>query len=54
MDVEGCWRDVAGGTMKQEVQVAGGEGRKEAFYEKRLHGKFMRDVSEVADERLWQ
>ena len=28
--------------------------RRETFREKRSCGKFMRDVSEVADERLWQ
>ena len=27
--------------------------RKRTFWEKRLHGKFMRDVNEEADERLW-
>ena len=30
------------------------QGRKETFHDKRLHRKFMRDVTEVADERLWR
>lgn len=28
--------------------------RKECFLGKRLHGKYMRDVCDVADEKSWQ
>ena len=35
---------------KKSVEKA----RKETFREKRLRGKFMRDVSQVTDERLWR
>ena len=50
MDVEGCWRDIAGGRIKEEVEKT----KKDMFQEKMIHGKFMRHVSEVVDEKLWQ
>ena len=50
VDVEGCWRDIAGGRIQEEVEKT----KKEMFQEKRIHGKFTRYVSEVVDEKLWQ
>lgn len=42
------------GESKKEYTKRVQKERRENFLEKRLHGKFMRDVSEVADERSWQ
>ena len=54
-------RIFADGRNEEQVQEADGEGKKGAVtgnnyllsWEKRLHVKFVRDVSEVA-ERSWQ
>ncbi|KXJ09461.1 Retrovirus-related Pol polyprotein from type-1 retrotransposable element R2 [Exaiptasia diaphana] len=42
------------GETKKEYKKRVQKERRENFMQKRLHGKFMRDVSEVADERSWQ
>ena len=42
------------GETKKEYKKRVQKERRENFLQKRLHGKFMRDVSEVADERSWQ
>ena len=40
------------GETKNEYKGQVKEARKDMFWEKRLHGTSMKDVSEVADERL--
>ena len=42
------------GEMKNEYKKRVEKTRMECFLVKRLHGKFMRDVSKVADARSWQ
>ena len=42
------------GEMKNEYKKRVEKARMECFLGKRLHGKFMRDVSKVADARSWQ
>ena len=42
------------GETKNEYKKRVEKTRMECFLEKRLHGKFMRDVSKVADARSWQ
>ena len=41
------------GEMKNEYKKGLEKAGKETFREKRLHRKFMRDLSEVAVEILW-
>ena len=42
------------GETKNEYKKRVEKSRMECFLGKRLHGKFMRDVSKVADARSWQ
>lgn len=42
------------GETKKEYKKRVEKERKESFLEKRLHGKYMRDVGEVANDRSWQ
>ncbi len=42
------------GESKEDYQKRLGRERKERLREKKVHGKFMGEVSEVADERSWQ
>ena len=43
-----------GGLGKEELKKQMETQRKDSLYEKRLHGKFFREVKEVADEKSWQ
>ena len=42
------------GETKKEYKKRVEKERKECFLEKRLHGKYMRDVGEVANDMSWQ
>ena len=53
MDVEGCWRDIAGGRNEKQVKKAGGEIKKADVSGEEVTWKFMRDVSEAVDKWSW-
>ena len=55
MDVEGCQKiGACRNNLKNEYKKGVEKARKKTFWEKRLHGKFVRNVSGVAEERSWE